>query len=169
MNTKANIILVILFFVALAAYQTARWIGAPTASQLRARVGLVVPELLEKTPADIQKIEISSGKDRFTLDRGAGADRAWYVSANWNARTLATIKIPARSVPVSAASAKSTTRRNVAPAWRCRRLRVVKVMMIANPSANNGAPHGTPRSITTIVPVTNCASPSAEATINRRK
>lgn len=85
MNTKANIILVILFFVALAAYQTARWIGAPTASQLRARVGLVVPELLEKSPADIQKIEISSGKDRFTLDRGAGADRAWYVSAKGRA------------------------------------------------------------------------------------
>ena len=81
MNTKANIILVILFFVALAAYYTARRLGVPTASQLRARVGLVVPELLEKSPADIQKIEISSGKDRLTLDRGAGADRAWYVSS----------------------------------------------------------------------------------------
>lgn len=81
MNTKANIILVILFFVGLAAYQTARWMGAPTASQLRARVGLVVPELLEKTAPDIQKIEISSGKDRFTLERGGGADRGWYVSA----------------------------------------------------------------------------------------
>ncbi|MEO6812220.1 MAG: DUF4340 domain-containing protein, partial [Isosphaeraceae bacterium] len=69
MNSRTQIVLLVLFFGGLLGYWWAESARVPTAERLRRESGLVLPELLEAKPGEVRRVEVSGGEEVLAFER----------------------------------------------------------------------------------------------------